>query len=157
MLGSDFEVNAWSRFWRWSLIKICVWTCDMTQFFTLERWTQPSGPLCLWQCYHDRGTKKLARTSCWYVPGRIVRMSSAILGQMEDLLGISSMCNSSSRHLLYFKIARISLGWPRSYPLHNDKKSKKLCRTSCWNVPRTCSKDVLRTSFRDVLRVVVTK
>ena len=39
--------------------------------------------------YHDRGTKKLARTSCWYVPGRIVRMSSAILGQMGDILGIS--------------------------------------------------------------------
>ena len=39
--------------------------------------------------YQDRETKKLARTSCWYVPGRIVRMSSAIRGQMEDLLGIS--------------------------------------------------------------------
>ena len=25
---------------------ICVWTCNMT----LARWTQPSGPLCLWQC-----------------------------------------------------------------------------------------------------------
>ena len=24
--------------------------------------------------------KKLCRTSCWYVPGRVVRMSSAILG-----------------------------------------------------------------------------
>ena len=49
MFGWDFEENALSRFWRWSLIKICVWTCDMTQFFTLERWTQPTGPLCLWQ------------------------------------------------------------------------------------------------------------
>ena len=39
--------------------------------------------------YQDRETKKLARTSCWYVPGRIVRMSSAILGQMEDILIIS--------------------------------------------------------------------
>ena len=46
MFGWDFEENAWSRFWRWSLIKICVWTCDMTQFFTLERWTQPSGVHC---------------------------------------------------------------------------------------------------------------
>ena len=26
----DFEVDAWSRFWRWNLIKICVWTCDTT-------------------------------------------------------------------------------------------------------------------------------
>ena len=43
MFGWDFEVDAWSRFWRWGLIKICVWT--------LVSWTQPSGPLCLWQCF----------------------------------------------------------------------------------------------------------
>ena len=30
MFGWDFEVCARSRFWR-CLIKICVWTCDMTQ------------------------------------------------------------------------------------------------------------------------------
>ena len=35
------------RFWRWNSIKICVWTCNMT----LARWTQPSGPLCLCQCF----------------------------------------------------------------------------------------------------------
>ena len=46
MFGWDFEVDDWSRFWRWNLIKICVWTCNMT----LARWTQPLGPLCLWQC-----------------------------------------------------------------------------------------------------------
>ena len=27
MFVSDFEVDAWSRFLRWNLIKICVWTC----------------------------------------------------------------------------------------------------------------------------------
>ena len=51
MFGWDFEVDAWSRFWRWSFIKICVWTCDMTPKVTLARWTQSSGPLCLWQCF----------------------------------------------------------------------------------------------------------
>ena len=30
MFGWDFEVDAWSRFWRWNLIKICVWIRDMT-------------------------------------------------------------------------------------------------------------------------------
>ena len=30
MFGWDFEVDAWSRFWRWNLIKICVWVRDMT-------------------------------------------------------------------------------------------------------------------------------
>ena len=29
MFRCDFEVDAWSRFWRWNLVKICVWTCDM--------------------------------------------------------------------------------------------------------------------------------
>ena len=37
----DFEVDTCSRFWRWNFIKICV---------QLVIWTQPSGPLCLWQC-----------------------------------------------------------------------------------------------------------
>ena len=32
------------------VIKICVWTRDMTSKVTLARWTQSSGPLCLWQC-----------------------------------------------------------------------------------------------------------
>ena len=43
MFGWDFEVDARSRFWR-CLIKMCVWTCDMTQrsYF---------GSLCLWQCF----------------------------------------------------------------------------------------------------------
>ena len=27
----DFEVDAWSRFWRWNLMKICVRTSDMTK------------------------------------------------------------------------------------------------------------------------------
>ena len=26
MFGWDFEVDAWSRFWRWKLVKIFVWT-----------------------------------------------------------------------------------------------------------------------------------
>ena len=38
MFGWDFVLDAWSRFWKRNLIKICV------------RTTQPSGPLCLWQC-----------------------------------------------------------------------------------------------------------
>ena len=42
MFDWDFEVDAWVRFWRWNLIKICVWE--------LVIWTQPSGPLCLWLC-----------------------------------------------------------------------------------------------------------
>ena len=29
MFAWNFEVDAWSRFWRWNLIKICVWIRDM--------------------------------------------------------------------------------------------------------------------------------
>ena len=29
MFGWDFEVDAWSRFLKWNLIKICIWSCDM--------------------------------------------------------------------------------------------------------------------------------
>ena len=29
MFGWDFEDYAWSRFWRWDLIRIFVWTCHM--------------------------------------------------------------------------------------------------------------------------------
>ena len=48
----DFEVGAWSRFWK-CLIKICVRTCDLTyKEATLVSRTQPLGPLCLWQCFY---------------------------------------------------------------------------------------------------------
>ena len=51
IFGWGFEVAAWSRIWRWNLIKICwelvIWSKEVT-FVTR---TQPSGPLCLWQCF----------------------------------------------------------------------------------------------------------
>ena len=52
LFGWNFEVSAWSRLWRRNLI--CFWTCDVTHYVTLLRWTQPSGPLCLWQCFSNR-------------------------------------------------------------------------------------------------------
>ena len=45
MFSWDFEADAWSRLWRWNLIKLCVWTCDMNS---------PSGPLWLWQCFYHQ-------------------------------------------------------------------------------------------------------
>ena len=49
IFGWGFEVAAWSRLWRWNLIKICelvIWQEEVT----LVTRTKPSGPLCLWQC-----------------------------------------------------------------------------------------------------------
>ena len=58
-----FEVYTCSRFWRWNLINICV------------IWTQPSGPLCLWQCFiiiHPYSSKRYLVTYCrlWCIYSR---------------------------------------------------------------------------------------
>ena len=72
--------------------------------------------------YQDRETKKLARTSCWYVPGRVVRMSSALLvGPFEN----KQMCHSSSKHPLYFIISHICLGCLDHTPFTMTKSLKR--------------------------------
>ena len=43
MLSRDSEDAIWSRF----VFELVIWP----QKVTLVRWTQPSGPLCLWQCF----------------------------------------------------------------------------------------------------------
>ena len=84
--------------------------------------------------------KKLARTSCWYVPGRVVRMSSALLvGPFEN----KQMCHSSSRHPVYFIISRICLGCLDHTPFTMTKSLQDVLLVR----PRTCSKDVLGHSW----------
>ena len=48
MLSRDSEDEMWSRF----VFELVIWP----QGVTLVRWTQPSGPLCLWQCFQQRCT-----------------------------------------------------------------------------------------------------
>ena len=43
MLSRDSEAEMWSRF----VFELVIWP----QEITFARWTQPSGPLCLWQCF----------------------------------------------------------------------------------------------------------
>ena len=43
MLGRDSEDEIWSRF----VFEFVIWPQEVT----LVRWTQSSGPLCLWQCF----------------------------------------------------------------------------------------------------------
>ena len=52
IFGWDFEDELWSRF----VFELVIWP----QEGTLARWTQPSGPLCLWQCF----TFLLSKLSC---------------------------------------------------------------------------------------------
>ena len=104
--------------------------------------------------YHQHWTRKsrisptfcrprklwLTRTSCWYVPGRVVRMSSALLvGPFEN----KQMCHSSSRHPLYFIISRICLGCLDHTPFTMTKSLQDVLLVR----PRTCSKDVLGHSW----------
>ena len=43
MLSQDSEDEMWSRF----MFELLTWLQEVT----LARWTQPLGPLCLWQCF----------------------------------------------------------------------------------------------------------
>ena len=43
MLGRYSEDEIWSRF----MFELVIWLQEVT----FARWTQPSGPLCLWQCF----------------------------------------------------------------------------------------------------------
>ena len=49
LLGRYYEDEIWSRFF-WTLVK---WYEEVT----LVTRTQPSGPLCLWQCFHTPSKK----------------------------------------------------------------------------------------------------
>ena len=51
MLGRDSEDETWSRF----MFELVIWP----QVVTLIRWTQLSGPLCLWQCFVFLYQKKI--------------------------------------------------------------------------------------------------
>ena len=51
MLSRDSEDEMWSRF----VFELAIWPQEVT----LARWTQPSGPLCLWQCLYNGGICRL--------------------------------------------------------------------------------------------------
>ena len=53
IFGWCFEVAAWSRLWRLNLIKISWELVIWPKEVTLVSRTQPSGPLCLWQCLYN--------------------------------------------------------------------------------------------------------
>ena len=46
-----WEVDTKSRFWRWIWSRFVFELVIWPQEVTLIRWTQPSGPLCFWQCF----------------------------------------------------------------------------------------------------------
>ena len=58
IFGWGFEVAAWSRIWRWNLIKICWELVIWSKEVTFVSRTQPSGPLCLWQCFSSSKDQK---------------------------------------------------------------------------------------------------
>ena len=102
MFGSDFEVNAWSRFWRWNLIKICVRTCDMTlwSYFGLQTELNPRVRcafgnvlfLCpsSWVDIRARtewfevcGSRKILLRHRWWVSPLILRLACRLLSSTQ--------------------------------------------------------------------------
>ena len=55
MLSRDSEDEMWSRF----VFELVIWLQEVT----LARWTQPSGPLCLWQCFLHSLKERLAEAT----------------------------------------------------------------------------------------------
>ena len=66
MLSRDSEDGMWSRF----MFELLIWL----QEATLARWTQSSGPLCLWQCFRICSERLLVNQSrvfsskFWWLP-----------------------------------------------------------------------------------------
>ena len=49
----SWDVHVWLRFWSWYLFEILKMKFDQDLCRNLL-WTQPSGPLCRWQCFYHR-------------------------------------------------------------------------------------------------------
>ena len=100
MFGRDFEVDAWSRFWKWNLIKICV------------RTTQALGPLCLRQCF-----------ICNYVPIMCIWQLKLTKKLSRDIHhGLTNLANIDLWALLHLSVLLIVgvtqviffiIGWKR--------------------------------------------
>ena len=59
MLSRDCEDEMWSKF----VFELVTWRQEVT----LARWTQPSGPLCLWQCLTMNWYWKWKRVLLWWI------------------------------------------------------------------------------------------
>ena len=59
MLGRGSEDEMWSRF----VFELAIWPQEVT----LARWTQPPGPLCLWQCLFNWWDGRGLRHRCWAI------------------------------------------------------------------------------------------
>ena len=57
MLGQDSEDEIWTRF----VLELVMWPKQVT----LVSWTQPSGPLCLWQYLHPVSPLACPIFCCW--------------------------------------------------------------------------------------------
>ena len=131
-VGQDFEfyfigdADVWLRSWylvmilKMNLIKIYVWTCDMT-----SRWTQPSGPLCLWQClWYTIFVEQSVETRLMYFAHlswmkNILRNWEAAIGFARNIVNIP-MVGWSYKNIVNI----LMVGW--SYKKGNNKFSMYL-------------------------------
>ena len=117
MLSRDSEDEMWSRF----MFELLKWL----QNATLARWTQSSGPLCLWQCLqkwsqsHKTGLGIGQRYSCW----------------KGDTLNDSSNWLVNEVRLQLWCFALFPLDWP--HPVHRQWLVIATKRWR-WNAKRYC-------------------
>ena len=83
MFAWDFEVDASSRFWSRFVFDILLWPKQVT----LMCWTQPLGPLCLWQYFSDGDFNTDCRSEfiCW--------CASLSLNPLSDKPNLLSLLN----------------------------------------------------------------
>ena len=93
MLSRDSEDEMWSRF----MFELLIWL----QEATLARWTQSSGPLCLWQCLYSSWCDPERGLICSLVVGKfrfqdaffpLLRTPTFFSSSLEILNGIHPIC-----------------------------------------------------------------
>ena len=101
MFGQDFEVKVWSKCWCLvEILNIGIWSRYVKELVSLVSRTQPSGPLCLWQCL-------IISLSIIYVHVQVHLYSSSL--PSNDLEGMSrgTMYNvTRSPHGNFFSVLR---------------------------------------------------
>ena len=88
MLGQDSEDEIWSRF----MFEFVIWPQDVT----LVRWTQSSGPLCLWQCLISLWSRigcRVAPILCEYCSSTIFYSRASTVFWSADSVSFPSSSN----------------------------------------------------------------
>jgi len=109
------------------VIKICVWTRDMTSKVTLARWTQSSGPLCLWQCFQKSSWQRSDNSICYWKFGTLYIVLISL--QLLVILKLSKLFKGcDTKRLLKHRCLQICVQ-ADIFKYSNLIKTKKIIKT----------------------------